>query len=104
MIEDTDNRLQALRDHADKIGLREQLEREISFLDTYAEHGNRGATRCILYHDFAPFSLGFTMYRGQAPWFNGGLIFHGSHDGHGSGAFPSLSVCIDPTDGWQIHT
>jgi len=38
------------------------------------------------------------------PWFNGGLIFHGPHDGHGSGAAPALSCCLTPTDGWEIHT
>jgi hypothetical protein len=35
---------------------------------------------------------------------DGGLIYHGNHDGFGSGAFPTLSVTITPTDGWSIHT
>lgn len=37
-------------------------------------------------------------------WFNGGLIFHGSHDGYGSGSAPSFSCTLTPTDGWSIHT
>lgn len=37
-------------------------------------------------------------------WFNGGLIFHGDHDGGGDGGMPTLSVCLQPTDGWAIHT
>ena len=37
-------------------------------------------------------------------WFNGGLIFHGAHDGHGSGAAPTFAVSLTPTTGWSIHT
>lgn len=36
--------------------------------------------------------------------YNGGIIFHGSHDGYGSGSAPTFSVCINPTDGYSIHT
>ena len=37
-------------------------------------------------------------------WFEGGLIYHGPHDGYGSGQNPTLSVCVNPTDDWAIHT
>lgn len=37
-------------------------------------------------------------------WFNGGLIFHGNHDGFGSGKEPTFSVCLTPTSGWPVHT
>jgi len=37
-------------------------------------------------------------------WFNGGLIYHGSHDLFGSGSAPAFSVCLTPTSGWSVHT
>lgn len=35
---------------------------------------------------------------------NGGLIYHGPHDGFGSGSAPTFSACLTPTTGWSIHT
>ena len=35
---------------------------------------------------------------------NGGIIFHGKRDGFGSGQGPTFSVCLEPTDGYSIHT
>ena len=94
---------------ADKAGLREQLDANLRFLDEYAEHGDRGKSRCRLYPDGAPYSFGFVLERrlddGEYEhWFTSGLIFHGSHDGGGSGSYPTLAVCLTPTNGWQIHT
>lgn len=94
---------------ATKIGLRDQLEDKLRFLDRYAEHGDRGKTRCRLRKDFAPASFEFVMERrnsegGFEAWFVGGLILHGAHDNKGDGSFPTLSVTISPTTGWQIHT
>lgn len=66
--------------------------------------------RCTLYHDFAPFSFSFVIERKAADsdtyesWFNGGLIYHGRHDGYGSGSAPTFSVSLTPSTGWQIHT
>lgn len=37
-------------------------------------------------------------------WFSGGLLYHGSHDGWGSGAGPVFSVTLTPCTGWAIHT
>lgn len=34
----------------------------------------------------------------------GGIIFHGSRDGFGSGKGPTFSVSLDKTEGYQIHT
>lgn len=34
----------------------------------------------------------------------GGIIFHGKRDGFGSGQGPTFSVCLEPTDGYSIHT
>ena len=49
--------------------------------------------------DFSPYSFIWA-----AGGFRGGLIFHGAHDGHGSGAGPAYSVTLTPTTGWQLHT
>ena len=41
---------------------------------------------------------------GYKYWMNGGLIYHGKHDGFGSGNAPTFSVCLTPTNGWSVHT
>ena len=91
-----------------RIGMRDNLEAQLRFLDEYAEDGDRGRTCCRLYHDGAPFSFGFLMRlrRGgkYLDWFNGALIFHGPHDGGGDGTAPTLAVCLQPTVGWTVHT
>ncbi len=104
-----EDRLAAARTFADGVGLRDNLEKQLLFLDEYAEDGDRGKTCCRLYHDFAPHSFGFLMAvraRGGAyeDWFSGALIFHGPHDGGGSGSAPTLAVCLQPTVGWTVHT
>jgi hypothetical protein len=71
----------------------------------------------FVYHDYAPLSLSFSRYGIDQDWpiyetnripsayiGNGGIIFHGKHDGYGSGAAPTFSVCLTPTSGWIIHT
>jgi len=71
--------------------------------------GRPAAIRVRLGSDFAPHSFTFyqeTKYEGE-DWkfqFNGGLIFHGSHDGGGDGSAPTFSVNMSPQDGWSIHT
>jgi hypothetical protein len=52
-----------------------------------------------LYSDFAP--LSFTW---SGKNISGGLIFHGSHDGFGSGGSPTFSVSLTQVHGWSIHT
>ena len=55
--------------------------------------------------DFAPMSFGFAVIRSDGRvWIQGGLIFHGSHDRGGDGGFPTLSVNVNPVDGWTLHT
>ena len=102
-----------VRATADKLGKRDKLEKELAYLDAYAcneeddpEHTN---TECVLTKDFAPLSFNFTINKKQddgsyQPWFFGGLIFHGNHDGGGNGGAPTYSVCLTPQDGWSIHT
>jgi hypothetical protein len=69
---------------------------------------NTGSKTTIT-NDFAPHSFEFCRQRrndkGEVVGFiNGGIIFHGAHDGYGSGAAPTFSVSIDGGTGWQIHT
>ena len=73
------------------LGLRENLVRLVRLA--------RAGSKAVLYKDFAPYSFEFS-----AGGFQGGLIFHGSHDGGGSGAAPSFAVCLEPVDGWALHS
>jgi hypothetical protein len=85
-----------------------QLEEQLGYLGKYADHNNDGLTKCLLFRDFAPFSFEFVMQKkvnGQfTNWFNGGLIYHGSHDGNGSGSAPTFAVTLNSTQGWSVHT
>ena len=94
------------RVHADAVGLRDDLEMRLAYLDRYAEPKT---TRCVLFPDAAPFSFRFVMERelgngSWMAWFEGGLLYHGAHDRYGAGAAPTLAVTLQPTLGWQIHT
>jgi len=57
-----------------------------------------------LFQDFAPHSFEFVRLRNGEHVYNGGLIFHGPHDGGGNGGAPTFSVSLTPQDGWSIHT
>ena len=83
------------------------LKARLDYLENYG--GDPNACRARLFKDLAPYSFYFVLEkkngRGEwAQWFNGGLIFHGSHDGHGSGSAPTFAVTLTPTTGWSIHT
>lgn len=81
----------------------DSLKEQLDYLDGYSG----GVNECHLYKDFAPKSFYFEMVKpGGAPWFNGGLIFHGPHDHGGDGGMPTLSVCVNPDDKphWSVHT
>ena len=90
----------------------ESLQRQLDYLNGYAIHedGDPARTKCILYKDSAPYSFGFTMMMRKEPadeykqWFQGGLIYHGNHDGFGDGTAPTFSVSLSKTQGWEIHT
>lgn len=80
-----------------------------SRLDYLERYGGDDRTRVRLYRDRAPCSFGFVIEKKDAAgeWrhlFTGGLLYHGAHDGFGSGAAPTLAVTLDPTNGWSIHT
>lgn len=97
------------------------LDEMLDYLDGYAEHGDRGRTKCLLYGDFAPFSFGFTMFlredagdasrpdQGVGPgyrrWFNGGLIYFGP--GESGVGDPQFSVDLGGNTSkhrWTVHT
>jgi len=58
----------------------------------------------FIYTDFTPYSFYFEHFVNDIFSGNGGIIFHGKHDGFGNGSAPTFSVTLSPTDGWCIHT
>ena len=103
MIIDKSNcRLDEIKTFAKENNLLENFNNTISRLET---HSDKGYT-VTLYSDFAPHSLSFEITMNEKFILNGGFIFHGPHDGFGSGSAPAFSVCIDPDNkpGWSIHT
>ena len=111
LIDRTDGKLDKVRAFAERTGQTKSLQENLDYLGSYACNSGR-QTRCLLFPDFAPESFFFRMELKQEnepdteykPWFSGGCLYHGPHDGHGSGAAPTFSVCLTPTDGWSIHT
>ncbi len=104
-------RFDEAKQHARSIGLGSQLAGQLRYLQHYATDVP-GAPRCrvTLGYDFSPHSFSVLWERRDSPtgewrsWFNGGLIFHGSHDHGGDGGAPTFSVNLTPHDGWSIHT
>lgn len=96
-------RLQEARDFADAHpALKESLDKCLDSLKNIASNYGGKIDLCT---DFAPLSMswGVVLESGKCP-LNGGLIFHGPHDGGGNGSFPTLSVSLNPTHGWSLHT
>lgn len=70
----------------------------------------------VVTDDYAPLSFQFGIYKrteqGQHRIdgeqcqlvMNGGIIYHGKHDGGGNGSAPTFSVNLSPVTGWTIHT
>jgi len=76
-----------------------------SCLDTLVRLANGVHGRTRLYMDFSPLSLGWAVLRPDGScWMAGGLIYHGPHDGYGSGGPPSFCVSLSGEAGWQIHS
>jgi hypothetical protein len=87
------------------------LKNRLDYLATYGGKDADGADRMRvrLLKDFAPhsFELVIETRTRSGEWehfISGGLIFHGSHDGNGSGGAPTLAVTVTATTGWSIHT
>jgi hypothetical protein len=100
--------LAEVRAEADKRGIRDKLERRLQYLEEYG--ATPTSTRCTLFRDSAPLSFGLDMqYENEDgslrhAW-SGALIFHGRHDGNGSGAAPTFAVTVEPCEeSWSIHT
>jgi hypothetical protein len=92
-------------------GSNSYLKRRLDYLESYGGKDAVGESRMRvrLFKDFAPYSFGFVIEERGADgqyqhMLTGGLLFHGSVDGYGSGAAPTFSVTLTPVDGWQIHT
>lgn len=82
---------------AEEMGMLVNFENQMNVLRSIA-YNNK--SKVILSKDSAPFSFNFFI----PGMYNGGLIFHGSHDGFGSGSAPTFSVTMNATRGWSIHT
>lgn len=153
--ETCEKHMESVRQFAERTGQSAKLQKQLDWLDKYAEHDERGKTKCVLYKDFAPHSFEFVMlqrsrvrqaycpeckhhfdwevklsehtpnisgeesirctkcskkcYAGPQQenykrWFNGGLIYHGTHDNGGDGGAPTFSVNLTPENGWSVHT
>lgn len=97
------------KDHARKVfqfakrtGQTSNLKKNIKTLLSIAKN-----MMCEVYMSYDdPQSFYFLFRRGPKGkvLMNGGLIYHGSHDGGGDGSAPTFSVCLTPTTGWSIHT
>lgn len=59
----------------------------------------------IIMEDIKDYSFYFVHYNKDVEFvMNGGIVFHGSHDGGGNGSAPTFSVNITPQNGWSTHT
>ena len=105
MTDKTNGKLDQVKAFAELIkdlSLLECLSRLEQTEKAYAERGELCET--IIMNDFAPFSFYFEREVDNKFRNNGGIIWHGKHDGYGSGSAPTFSVSIDKAKGWQIHT
>ena len=102
IIDKSNGRLDEIKAFAKEKNLLENFKETFSRFETYTDKG----CTVNLYSDFAPHSLYFEITLNEKFILNGGFIFHGPHDGFGSGIAPTFSVCIDPDNkpGWSIHT
>jgi hypothetical protein len=101
LIVKCEEHLAAVREFADRTGQRAQFEERLADLTQYAPDG----FTVELYTDFAPMSFYWVeLATNGKVYMNGGLIYHGQHDGGGNGSAPTFSVCLTPTNGWSIHT
>lgn len=104
MKNSTGGKLDEMLAYAKEIG-DESLEECIKRLEGIDENTN---CETVLMADFAPRSLYFERYNKETGEFrgNGGVIFHGSHDGGGNGGAPTFSVSLGGNTNarWEIHT
>jgi hypothetical protein len=98
----TNGRFDEIKTYAKENNMLESFKNTYSRIENYSDKGYT----VTLYSDFAPLSLYFEITLNEKFILNGGFIFHGPHDGFGSGIAPTFSDCIDPDNkpGWSIHT
>ena len=113
LVINCDERFTEAKAFAEKMGLSEQFQSQLDYLDTYAngpgctyakEDGKN--TKCVLYSDRAPYSFGFVVWKFDGSWnmwFEGGLIYEGPGC-PADGSAPSFTVSLNPSNGWHIHT
>jgi len=65
---------------------------------------NNPGTTTHLANDFAKYSFYWERFHDGRFCMNGGIIYHGPHDGYGSGSAPTFSTTVSKTVGWSIHT
>ena len=101
MKDRTNGRLAEMFRHAAQNGLHENPVNIMASISRHEQNGNE----VILTTDFAPLSLNFAIVdKDNHCLLNGGIIYHGSQDGGGSGSSPTFSVTLEPQVGWAIHT
>jgi hypothetical protein len=87
---------------AERIGMTENLQER---LDTLKRIAFNMKGELVLSWDFAPHSLTWSVVKENGDCvYNGGLIYHGSHDRGGDGGPPTFSVSLNPSRGWEIHS
>ena len=76
-----------------------------SCVETLVRLANNVKGKVRLYTDFSPLGFQFVVLKADGScWINGGLLFHGPHDGFGSGSAPTYAVSVGGAHGFQIHT
>ena len=100
IIDNTNDRLNEIKSYAIKNNLLDSFNRAFSRLETHSDKGYI----VTLYSDFAPLSMEFSITDNGKHILSGGFIFHGPHDGFGSGRAPTFSVSLSKETGWSVHT
>ena len=98
----TEGALQKELDYAKSIN-NDSLQRCI---DQLKQIDKNSESETNIVNDFAPHSFYFTRFKDGQFRGNGGIIFHGDHDGFGNGGAPTFSVSISDSKEtrWEIHT
>ncbi len=108
LIDCTNGKLDEALEFAEKRGDKSLLEclDRLNRHDKVSREEYHRNVETSIYPDFVPLSFEFVRkdLDENRIRMNGGIIFHGSHDGFGSGSAPTFSVCLEPTSGWSIHT
>lgn len=100
ITDNTNGKLAEIKAFAKENNLLENFNKTFSRLENYSAKGYT----VTLYADFAPLSMEFSITDKGNHILNGGIIYHGAHDGYGSGSYPTFSVSLSKEVGWSIHT